>query len=210
MSKTSSRGRQSGFSMVELIVVVAIMLIVAAFATPSILSMLHSAKLQGTASDFTGLIQQARIRSVQDDRAYSLIVSPVAGATPSTGFVDLKQNGAIAAGDPEMLLPTEVSLVAAANAPGTANLKGQLLPAASPVNPQDAASAAATPISFSPRGLPCTPVAGACSGAGLAPAAYWAFFQDSQTTNWEAVTISPAGRIQKWSYSAGAAAWNKM
>jgi Tfp pilus assembly protein FimT len=196
--------------MVELVVVVAIMLIVAAFATPNILSMMHSARLQGTASDFTGLIQQARIRSVQDDRAYSLVVNPAAGATPSTAFVDLQQTGVFAAGDPEMLLPTEVTLVAAVGAPGAANLKTQLLPAASPVMPQDAASAAATPITFSPRGLPCTPVAGACNGAGLGAAAYWAFFQDSQTTNWEAVTISPAGRIQKWSYSAAAAAWNKM
>ena len=207
---TLLRKCQKGFTMVELVVVVAIMLIVAGFATPGILQMVHSARLQGTASDFAGLIQQARIRSVQDDRSYSLFVNAAAGATPSTGFVDLQQTGLIAAGDPEMLLPTEVSLVAAANAPGTANLKAQLLPAASPVAPQDAASAAATPITFSPRGLPCTPAAGVCSGAGLAPAAYWAFFQDSQTTNWEAVTVSPAGRIQKWSYSAGAAAWNKM
>lgn len=205
---TSSRRRQAGFSMVELIVVVAIMLIVAGFAAPQILSMIHSARLQGTATDFTGLIQQSRIRSVQDDRSYSLLVNPPAGATPSTAFVDLKQTGVLAAGDPEMLLPTEVSLVAAASAPATANLKTQLLPAASPVNPRDAASSAGTPITFSPRGLPCTPVAGACSGS--APAAYWAFFQDSQTTNWEAVTVSPAGRIQKWSYSASAAAWNKM
>src|SRR5690242_1779681 len=114
MLATSSRGRQSGFSVVELIVAVAIVLIVAAFATPTILSMIHTAKLQGTATDFTNLVQQARIRSVQDDRSYSLLVSPAAGATPSTAFVDLKQNGAIAAGDPEMLLPTEVALVAAA------------------------------------------------------------------------------------------------
>lgn len=208
---TSLRKRQKGFSMVELVVVLAIILIVAAFATPSILQMVHAARLQGTGNDFTGLIQQARIRSVQDDRSYSLYVNPAAGATPSTAFVDLKQNGAIATGDPEMLLPTEVSLVAAANAPGTANLKTQWLPAASPVMPQDAASAAATPITFSPRGLPCTPAAGVCNGPlGLAPAAYWAFFKDSQTTNWEAVTVSPAGRIQKWSYSTAAAVWNKM
>jgi len=208
--KTSPQGCQKGFSIVELVVVVAIMLIVAAFAVPGILQMVHTARLQGSASDFTGLIQQARIRSVQDDRAYSLFVNAAAGATPSTAFVDLKQSGVIAAGDPEMVLPREVALVAAANAPATANLKTQLLPAASPVTPQDAASAAATPITFSPRGLPCTPVAGACSGVGLGPAAYWAFFQDSQTTDWEAVTISPAGRIQKWSYPAGATAWNKM
>ncbi len=207
---TSPRRRQTGFSMVELVVVVAIMLIVAGFAVPGILSMVQAARLRGTATDFTNLIQQSRIRSVQDDRSYSLVVNPAVGATPATAFVDLKQNGVIGTGDPEMSLPIEVKLVAAANAPSTANLKTQLLPAASPVVPKDAAPAAATPVTFSPRGLPCTPVAGTCSGAGLGPTAYWAFFQDSQTTNWEAVTISPAGRMQKWLYSTKAAAWNKM
>jgi Tfp pilus assembly protein FimT len=202
------RGRQSGATVLELVVVVTIILIVAGLATPGIMQMVHSARLLGVASDFSGLIQQDRIRSVQDDRSYSLNVNAAAGATPTTGYIDLKQAGAIAVGDPEMVFPAEVTMVAAANAPSTASLKTQLLPATSPVVPQDASPASGTPITFSPRGLPCTPVAGACSGAGLAPAAYWAFFQDKKTTNWQAVTISPAGRIQKWTYSGGS--WTTM
>jgi Tfp pilus assembly protein FimT len=199
--------------MVELVVVMAIMLIVAAFAMPTILQMVHAARLRGTASDFTGLIQQARIRSVQDNLSYSIYVSAAAGATPSTGFLDLAQTGAIATGDPEMLLPAEVTLVAAANAPGTTNLSTQLLPVGTPttVGPKDAAIVSGTPISFSPRGLPCLPTAGVCSGTvALSPTAYWAFFEDTQTTNWEAVTVSPAGRIQKWTYAASTAAWSKL
>ena len=205
---TVSRGRQTGFTTVELVVVVAIILIVAGLATPGIMQMVHSARLLGVGSDLSGLIQQDRIRSVQDDRSYSIYVNAAAGTTPPTGYIDLKQNGAIALGDPEMVMPAEVTLVAAASAPNTANLKTQLLPALSPVVPQDAAPASGTPITFSPRGLPCTPASHACSGAGLAPAAYWAFFEDTKTTNWEAITVSPAGRIQKWIYSGGS--WTAM
>ena len=205
---TVSRGRQSGFTVLELVAAMTIALIVAGLATPGIMQMVHSSRLRGVASDFTGLIQQDRIRSVQDDRSYSVDVNAAAGATLATGYIDLKQNSTMAVGDPEMLLPTEVTMEAAASAPNTANLKTQLLPALSPVVPQDAAPASGTPITFSPRGLPCTPVAYACSGAGLAPAAYWAFFEDTQTTNWEAVTVSPAGRIQKWIYGGGV--WSKM
>lgn len=160
--------------MLELVAAMTIALIVAGLATPGIMQMVHSSRLRGVASDFTGLIQQDRIRSVQDDRSYSVDVNAAAGATPATGYIDLKQNSTMAVGDPEMLLPTEVTMEAAASAPNTANLKTQLLPALSPVVPQDAAPASGTPITFSPRGLPCTPVAYACSGAGLAPAAYWA------------------------------------
>jgi prepilin-type N-terminal cleavage/methylation domain-containing protein len=210
--RCKNRKGQVGFSLVELMVVSLIVLVVAGYAIPSMLNLSHMAKLRGSASDFGGLVQQARIRSVQDDRSYALYINPTAGATPSTAYVDLKQNGAIAAGDPEMLLPGEITLIAAANAPATANLKTQMLPAGTPVlvGPYDAALASATPITFSPRGLPCLLTGGVCTAAALGPTAYWAFFQNTSTTAWEAVTISPAGRIQKWSYSASAAAWNKL
>jgi len=210
---SKNRNRLSGFSLVELLVVVVVMLVAAGYAVPNILNFMHMARLRGTASDFSGLIQQLRIRSVQDNRSYSMYINAIAGATPSTAYVDLKQTAAIAAGDPEIVLPTEVTLVAAASAPATANLSGQLLPAGTPasVGPKDAALASGTPITFSPRGLPCKPTAGICSGAaGLGPIAYWAFFQNTTTTNWEAVTVSPAGRIQKWIYGASASAWSKM
>lgn len=198
--------------MTELMVVLLVTLIVAGYTVPSLINFMHMARLRGTASDFAGLIQQARIRSVQDDRSYPLYVKAAAGTVPSTGFLDLQQSGAVATGDPEMLLPAEITLIAAANAPATTNLKSQLLPAGTPasVGPKDAAFASGTPITFSPRGLPCLPVAGVCTGAGLGPTAYWAFFQNSLTTNWEAVTVSPAGRIQKWTYSPSAAAWSKL
>ena len=74
------------------------------------MQMVHSSRLRGVASDFTGLIEQDRIRSVQDDRSYSVDVNAAAGATPATGYIDLKQNSTIAVGDPEMLLPTEVTI----------------------------------------------------------------------------------------------------
>jgi prepilin-type N-terminal cleavage/methylation domain-containing protein len=209
---SKNRNLLSGFSLVELLVVVVVMLVAAGYAVPNILNFMHMARLRGTASDFSGLIQQLRIRSVQDNRSYSMYINAIAGATPSTAYVDLQQTAAIAAGDPEIVLPTEVTLVAAASAPATANLSGQLLPAGTPasVGPKDAALASGTPITFSPRGLPCLPTAGICTGAGLGPTAYWAFFKNTTTTNWEAVTVSPAGRIQKWIYGASASAWSKM
>lgn len=212
MRSTTTKG-QLGLSLIELMVVVVVVLIVAGYAVPTIMNMAHMIRLRGSATDFDGLVQQARIRSVQDDRSYSMYINAVAGATPSTAYVDLKQTGAIAAGDPEMVLPTEITLFAASGAPATANLKTQLLPAGTPVavGPYDAALASGTPITFSPRGLPCLPTAGVCSGAvALGPTAYWAFFENTTTTDWEAVTVSPAGRIQRWSYSASASAWNKL
>jgi hypothetical protein len=93
------------------------------------------------------------------------------------------------------------------NAPNTAALQAQVLPVNSPVALVDG-GAPATPVTFGPRGLPCTQVAvlggAVCDSLG-GPTAYWIFFQDNVSQNWGAVTVTPAGRIRRWSYSGGPA-----
>lgn len=201
-----SRG-QSGFSMIELMVVCLVILIVAGYAVPNVLNFVHMAKLRGSASDYASLLQVGRIRSVQDDTFYKtyLIAGP-----PKQAYVDLSNNGGTGwvSPDPVIALSSEVSPIAAGGAPDTTNLSGQFLPAGSGVVPKDATTTA-WPVIFSPRGLPCTTqLTGAvCTSAG-GPTAFWAFFQNNVNKAWEAVTISPAGRIQKWQHEGGA--WSKL
>lgn len=195
--------------MIELLGVVIILLIVAAFAVPSILNFAHNARLRGAGSDFSSLIQTARIRSVQDDTYYSVYFD---GGMPDQAYVDLKSNGGtgVDAGDPLIAISPEVTPVAAANAPGTANLKGQFLPKGSGLTVGDGSTKGA-PVKFSPRGLPCTTQSATggtvCDSAGGATA-FWVFFKDTSTGAWEAVTVSPAGRIQRWQY--GGTGWTKL
>jgi prepilin-type N-terminal cleavage/methylation domain-containing protein len=200
--------RQTGFTLVELLMVVVIMLIVAGIAVPPIFNYMHLAKLRGSGSDFSSLLQVSRIRSVQDDTFYSTYILPGAKGTPGQAYVDLKKNGGakVDVGDPEIEISSEVTAQAVGNAPDTANLSGQFLPTGSGVTPQDASVA---PVIFSPRGLPCTTqlVGAVCTSAG-GPTAFWAFFQDSSSLAWEAVTVSPAGRVQKWQHAGSA--WSKL
>jgi prepilin-type N-terminal cleavage/methylation domain-containing protein len=199
----------SGFSMLELVVVIAIVLIVAAIAVPNTMSLIHASRLRGAGSDLSSLLQTARIRSVQDDRYYS---SYVIAGSPQEAYVDLSGNGGTGwvTPDPLIAIPSEVTPVAAANAPNTATLQAQFLPAGSTLTVKDG-STTGTPVIFSPRGLPCTTLAATggtvCDSAGGATA-FWIFFQDTSSTNWEAVTVSPAGRVQKWLYSGSV--WSKI
>jgi Tfp pilus assembly protein FimT len=193
--------------MVELVIVIAILLIVAAIAVPNMLNFIHAARLRGAGSDLSGLLQTARFRSVQDDRFYS---SYIIAGPPREAYVDVTGNRGTGwvVGDPLIAISSEVTPVAAASAPDTTNLQGQFLPAGSGLTVKDG-STTVTPVIFSPRGLPCTTqLAGAvCTSAG-GPTAFWIFFQDTITTNWEAVTVSPSGRIQKWQHGGGA--WSKL
>ena len=220
--KNPCRGKQYGVSLVELMTVVMVLLIAVAFAVPGILSSLRQAKLRGSASDYATILEQARIYAIRDNRYYSTYI--LAGTGITQAYVDMlpKRSGQasgnggtsiVAAssgsiGDPQVTLSPEVVLQAATSAPNTSNLQSQLLPSTTTVTPTDARVTA--PI-FGPRGLPCTPVTlsglSVCDSSG-GPTAYWAFFQDSKSGTWQAVTITPAGRIKKWFYNGST--WSKL
>ena len=191
--------RSRGFTLVELVTVVAILLIIGGFATPITLDFIHASRIQGTATDFASLLQVGRIRSIQADTSYKTYI--LAGP-PEEAYVDLNKNGGtqVDVGDPDIEISGEVAAIAATSAPSTPNLKGQFLPSGSTLTVNDGLS---TPVVFSPRGLPCTSVSATggsvCDSSGLATA-FWVFFQDNRTQAWVAVTVSPAGRIRRWRY----------
>jgi hypothetical protein len=155
---------------------------------------------------------------VQDDRYYSVYLITANGATQQ--FVDIypqNVNGAsgsggatLASGDPLVTISSEVTRQPQASAPNVTNLAQQLLPV-NPNNlqPQDA-SAAGTPFTFGPQGLPCIPVAlsggTVCNSRG-GQVAYWTFLQNNISQDWQAVTVTPAGRIQQWYYNSGSGTW---
>jgi len=208
----------AGFSILELVVVLAILALVAALAVPNLITAVHASRLRGAGSDFAALLQQARMRAVQDDRYYSVYLLP----NTNQEFVDIYPqavNGASGSNgqtldprDPVITLASEVNQQPQGAAPSTATLQTQFLG-------KNAGAAAlldggVSPVTFGPEGVPCLPkqvVGGTVcnSTGGLTPlTAYWVFFQDAVTQNWEAVTVTPAGRIQKWNYSSGA--WGKI
>ena len=65
---SSRLGKQVGFSLIELLVVIIIVLIVAASAVPTVLTSVRMAHLRGASSDYAGLLEQARIYSIRDNR----------------------------------------------------------------------------------------------------------------------------------------------
>jgi prepilin-type N-terminal cleavage/methylation domain-containing protein len=218
--KTMPKNRHSkerGFSLIEVVIVTAVMLVLAALAVPNFQAAIRAAHLKGTVSDFAGLLQSARIRAVDDDRFYSVYV--LAGATPEA-FVDIYPQQATGASgngggqtdprDPLIGINGEVVQKPSGAAPNTANLKGQFLPANATVVIGDG-SVAASAITFGPRGLPCSVTALTCkTHIPAGDIAYWIFFQDSATQNWGAVTVTPAGRVQRWVFGGGAAGvWGK-
>jgi prepilin-type N-terminal cleavage/methylation domain-containing protein len=212
-------GGERGFSVIEISMALLVSLILAGIAIPNMVGVQRKSRLRGAATDFSGMIESQRIYAIRDNRFYSVYLLTFSKA-PSEAYIDMfphsntgaSGNGGTSivggnpgvTGDPVIVVPAEVTQQVVANAPSTSNLQSQLLPSNTNVTPTDAS---VTPITFSPRGLPCTPlpVTGGtvCDSSG-GPVAYWTFFQDSASTEWEAVTVTPAGKIGKWYYSGTA------
>jgi prepilin-type N-terminal cleavage/methylation domain-containing protein len=203
--------KERGFTLLELVVVVAVSLVVGAMAIPNFITATRSAHLKGAVSDFSGLLQTERIRAVDGDNFYPAYV--LATGNSEQAFVDIAGLGAttIDPKDPVIQINSEVVQKPVGSAPQTANLQALFLPANATVALYDG-SVTANPITFGPRGLPCYVGGGQVCKTHVAAGdvCYWIFFQNTNSLGWGAITVTPAGRIQRWLFTGGAAGhWAK-
>jgi len=225
---------QFGFSMIELMVVVAIAMILMAMAAPMIRNVVSTYHLRTAANSYANLLQNARMRAVQDDQYHPVWIN--SGAPPTAPIanacVDINASatcdwgaaGAVAEPSVAFHATVQIQPFQAPAAPNLNNLRGQYLP------PTCGANGGCVDINpdawgptFGPRGLPCEAAAeagAACtylsSVTGIGPAgnnlptAFETYLQNIRTGAWQAVTVSPAGRVRQWSYNAVAGTWTPL
>jgi type IV fimbrial biogenesis protein FimT len=189
---------QTGFTLVELLVVVAIGMIIAAMTMPLFNTAVNQYRLRTSAVDLDGLLQRARTRAVRDNRSYALQTAQVVqGAfTYTQVYLDLNGNATLDAGEPQIQLQRNVSL--------RTNGFPAIPAAALGFTPQ----AATAQVNFNARGTPCVFVNGLCiswDSAGAAPNqvgfVYYLRAPSGGGNSWSAVSIAPSGRFRAWSYS---------
>src|SRR5438552_210581 len=66
-----NRSKQ-GFSLVELVVVVAIVLVLAAIAVPNMMNVIGNSRLRAAASSLSGLLQNSRMQAVKQNRTMTV------------------------------------------------------------------------------------------------------------------------------------------
>jgi prepilin-type N-terminal cleavage/methylation domain-containing protein len=214
------KNRKRGFSILELIIVLSIVLVVAAMVAPRMMKVVDQQRLQLAAQDYAGLVQTARARASQDNTFYQILVAQQPSGP--VAYVDLNGNSQLDAGEPLIQLPYQVTVTDNGVPPGfdTAALLGRV-----PLNLEtqppmlNDAGAASPGLAFNERGLPCqriapganclnatTVIAGGVPQVGVPVAwvTYLSYQQSGGGVAWAAVTATPAGRIKSWSYQVGA------
>ena len=119
---------EAGFSLLEMLIVVSLMMIAAAIVFENVTNAVRTMRLQESAVSYANLLQQARVRAVQDDKYYSVLVTNGNGSNPPTAFVDIAGTGVYASGDPIMIFASGVTPMPFGSGPSLSNLESQFLP----------------------------------------------------------------------------------
>jgi prepilin-type N-terminal cleavage/methylation domain-containing protein len=176
---------KSGFSLIELCIVMAIMLTVTALAFPSLRRTVNSYRLNSSANAVKDMLQRAQTAARSANEPYYAQVNAL---DPLRRMSAQAANG-VAPGRPLLTAETEVTITLQAAGPGNINDLINAMGGIVPAPP-------GTPIGFNARGLPCV---GNPANPYLCPGPTgFIWFMQSPNGDWAAVTVSPAGRIRSW------------
>ena len=185
---TTSRG----FSMIELLMVVAITLVLSTIAIANIAAVVSSSRIHAGVSSMSGLFQNCRMLAVKKNKTMTAHVTTV-GSGSLMGYVkEATDSSALSTADSQVKWEAPVVRMTTPTGPGAPNV---IATTALGYTPQTGN------ISFNSRGLPCAYASGVCTNHG-----FLYYFKDTSRAGakgWAALSISPAGKIKKWFWNIG-------
>ncbi len=230
MSIRKVRPVQRGFTLIELMVVLIIIMIVSALAVPQVMRTIQVVRTRSSADELAGLIQKVRQQAVKDNKFYTAIQQNLGIANKFC--VDANWNGACDTAEFGVGLanfmvlapaPPDTSLITCGPL-GTVPCPGGYPPGLNYVpEPPNVMP------SYSARGLPCVRKAGpaqeprfppfgndqcvqADPNNGL-PVGFLYVLQYQNTQAYAAIAVTPAGRVTSWTFIGidgnGQAVWQQ-
>src|SRR6185295_1885996 len=177
--------RSNGFSVLEMLIAVSILLILGSIAIPGMVTVISNARLQGGGTSLAGLFQSCRMFAVKQNTTMTARFT-VVGSGPVAYVKEAEDSTGLIGTDPQVQLGAPLTQMAV---PAGAGAPPALSSAELGFTPQ------AGDPSFNSRGLPCAYSSTACPSAGFVY-----YFKDNRPvgpSGWISVSISPAGRIRR-------------
>jgi prepilin-type N-terminal cleavage/methylation domain-containing protein len=186
-NRRQSSQRQSGFSLIELMVVMIILLAMMAIAIPNMIRGMAIYRLNSAATDVANLIQRTRYEAVRLNRTVACRAN--LGVLPQEIWIDLDNDNIRDADEPVVLLPSNITF-GVAGAPGGASM-----------------GLGATQV---PPGVISYNARGVIEFGATPPVVFMMTLGDPNDPNlgFKAITVTPVGRTRVWTANPGAGAWH--
>ena len=188
------RNRRAGFSLIETVAVLAIVMCIGAIAIPKFVVGIANIRLRGGMSSLSSLMQSCRMQSIKYNKVHSVHFTVMSGG-PTAYIKDASATASISNTDSQVQLGAPVTM--------NQNPTGAGAPTA-----LDSTILGFTPStsdpSFNARGLPC--LYSTSTGSCTSPIGFVFYFTDSRPlgrNGWAAVSVSPAGRVKTWMWNGG-------
>jgi type IV fimbrial biogenesis protein FimT len=188
--------RQEGFSLLELVVVMAVMLVLSAVAIPSITQSMRQYRLNVATTNLQNLVEVARYSAIRRNTEVDLRQTTVSGQT--VFFVDLAGTptapAALVTTDPQFYVPQGITIApTGAPASTTALANTQALGAGC--------------IGFNSRGVVTYTNCGTAT-----PGVVWflSIGLPTSVAGYRAITVTAMGQTKAWTAAYGSSAWNNM
>lgn len=170
--------KSKGFSLTELLIVVAIISILTAVSVPSIWRTVKTYRLQGHARGVSDLLQRARYEAIKRNK--TIAARLLNGSDPGTVYIDLDGNNAMGRTEPRALLASGMAFLGSGSVPSTDSMGYGLTTVPSGI------------VAFDSRGT--------VDYLDGAPAVYVVFvgFPEDSSCGYRAISLTPAGRMRMW------------
>ena len=181
--------RSHGFSMIELLAVMAVILVVSAISTPSFMRAYQYYQVSNAATSMGNVIKYTRYEAIRRNTPINCVIGPAPVGT--IAWTDSNGNGVADNVEQQLTFSTTVTLLAPGNLPATA-VPGLVL--AANVGPLVPVSNTNAIVQFDQRGAVNPPPAGALVsfvGNTLVPGA-----------GYRAIILLPSGSMQLWKADA--------
>lgn len=181
-SDTKRRASARGFSIVELLVVMFLILVTSVIALPNFIRMLRTSQLTNGATKVADILKLTRFQAI---RRNTSVTCRIAGSSTSTTiFADTNGNSVADSAESQTVLSGNVNLVAAGSVPGTTTL----------------ATAIGTNVTLVPVSTTAGTYTFDARGAVTPASVYVAYVTNSAmpALGYRAVVLLPSGSMQIW------------
>jgi len=188
---TTRNPGSAGFTFIEIMIVVGIIVIVSAIGLPRMTTAIANMKLRSSMTSVSGFLQNVRMLAIKNNRTTTAKHYNREQAPRSLVFYakDATDGGGPVTTDSQVEMEAPINPYDAPTGPGApAVIANSALGLLSDPQTGDP--------SFNSRGLPCAYSGGACPNV-----AFIKYFKDDRISGnggWAAISITPAGRIKRW------------